>query len=450
MNTSRLPQPVPDGPAAGAFGAFVDPRAILRIGAVRAPVADWIERGRAHRGAAPSAPLAVLRGVTDADGLGLLLAALADAQRVLLCPPDTAPPTARAASVAASDGAIAVLSSGTLGPPKILWHRRDALFATARLAGVRLGIGCGERVLIAVPVHHLFGLGAALLTALHAGAEILLLPKADLLGFNDALRTFAPQITFATPHLLRAALQRKEQAIPGSRCLVSAGDAMPDALLARARKCFGDVRNLYGSSELGVIAIADAETPERLHPLPGVRLSLADAYAGRGRLQVAHPYPACLIETSDAVVQPSSPWDTGDIAELDPDGGLRVYGRADLSLNRAGRLVVLAEIEGIAATWPGVAGAVAVPWSTQTAVGRGFSLVVETAAGSQPPDIDALKREALRTLPPFARPDRYRLIPRLPRLASGKPDRRTLQNDYGHDGKGHDGKGHADDDHGND
>jgi acyl-coenzyme A synthetase/AMP-(fatty) acid ligase len=431
MSLSRSPEhAAPAVHASEAFDTFVEAGATLRIGEMRAPIAAWVERGRAQR---QSVQPTALRGVTDAEALALLLAALADAQRLLLCPPDTAPPASRAGSIAAGDGAIAVLSSGTLGPPKILWHRREALFGTARLAAARLGIGRGERVLIAVPVHHLYGLGAALLTALHAGAEILLLPKADLLVLNDALRTFAPQVTFATPHLLRAALQRKAQAIPGSRCLVSAGDAMPDALLARARLCFGEVRNLYGSSELGVIAIADAETPERLRPLPGVRLSLADAKEGRGRLLVAHPHPACQIETADAVVVPSSPWETGDIAEIDADGGLRVHGRADLCLNRAGRLVVLAEIEGIAASWPGVAGAVAVPWSGETAAGRGFSLVIEPEPAPTAPDIAALKREALRTLPPFARPDRYHLIPRLPRLASGKPDRRTLQKEYGHD-----------------
>lgn len=429
MSLSRSPEHAPPAvDASEAFAAFVEAGATLRIGAERAPIAAWVERGRAQR---QSVQPAALRGITDPEALALLLAALADAQRLLLCPPDTAPPASRAGSIAAGDGAIAVLSSGTLGPPKVLWHRPEGLFATARLAAARLGIGRGERVLIAVPVHHLYGLGAALHTALHAGAEILLLPKADLLVLNDALRTFAPQVTFATPHLLRAVLQRKAQAIPGSRCLVSAGDAMPDALLARARLCFGEVRNLYGSSELGVIAIADAETPERLRPLPGVRLSLADAKEGRGRLLVAHPHPACLIETADAVVVPSSPWETGDIAEIDVDGCLRVHGRADLSLNRAGKLVLLAEVEQIAMRWPGVSVAVAVPMDEIAAAGQAITLVIMSADASL--TVEALKAHANSSLPVFARPEYFRIVSDLPCLASGKPDRTAIYKEYRHE-----------------
>ncbi len=437
MNACAMPTPI--HPVAAAFGTD----AILGIGDHRAPLDAWLTAGRAQWHASPTGDLATLCGVADADALGRLLAALADERPLLLCPADTAPPSplglaamrrADADPPFADRGAVAVLSSGTLGPPKILWHRTESLLATARLVGERLGIAHGERVLIAVPVHHLYGLGAALLTCLLAGADAMLLPKADLLSFNTALRAFVPHTTFATPHLLRAALQRKHGPIPCSRRVVSAGDAMPDALLAQARACFGRVHDLYGSSELGVIAIADGDgnTLERLRPLPGVRVSLADAHDGRGRLQVAHPHPACLIERSGETMQPPSPWDTGDIASIDTDGGLHVHGRADLSINRAGRLLVLSEVESVVMDWPGVAAAVAVPWSRDAAFGRGFSIVVERADVAVPPDIAALKHEAVRTLPPFARPDQFHIIPRLPRLANGKPDRRTLLKEYGH------------------
>lgn len=429
MNASRPPEP--DAPTVldeDAFTGFVNTDATLRIGTACASVAAWVERGRARRYPATASQPVELQGVTDADGLGLLLAALADARQLLLCAPGTVPPRVRTASVVGGRGAIAVLSSGTLGPPKVLWHRHEALFATAGLAAAQLRIGRGERVLVSVPVHHLYGLGAALLTALHAGAEILLLPKADLLSLNDALRTFAPRVTFATPHLLRALLQRKTQAIAGSRCLVSAGDMMPDALLDRARRCFGEVRNLYGSSELGVIAIADAEAPERLRPLPGVRASLADPQEGRGRLQVVHPYPACLIETGDAVVPPSSPWDTGDIAEIDDGGGLRVLGRADLSLNRAGKLVLLGELEQIAMRWPGVTAAVAVPMHEVAAAGHAITLVIMSTDSSL--TLETLKAHASSALPVFARPEHFRIVRDLPCLASGKPDRSAIYKEY--------------------
>ena len=424
-----------------AAASVFDAHAMLSIGGHRAGLDAWLGMGRGRFPEAPENALTTLRGVTDADALGRLLAALADGHPLLLCPADTVPPSPLGPPAMhrpgddptlAARGAVAVLSSGTLGTPKILWHRTDSLLATARLVAERLRIARGERVLIAAPVHHLYGLGAAMLTCLLAGADVMLLPKADLLSFNTALRDFVPDTTFATPHLLRSALQRKQGPIPGSRRLVSAGDAMSEALFDHARACFGRVHNLYRSSELGVIALSDGESPNRLQPLPGVRISLADAHDGQGRLQVAHPHPACLIERAGERMQPPSPWDTGDIAGIDADGSLHVHGRADLSINRAGRLLMLSDVEGIAMDWPGVAAAIAVPWSRDAATGRGFSIVIEQEEATSPPDVAALKREAMRTLPMFARPDKIHIIPCLPRLANGKPDRCTLLKEYGH------------------
>jgi acyl-coenzyme A synthetase/AMP-(fatty) acid ligase len=95
-------------------------------------------------------------------------------------------------------------------------------------------------------------------------------------------------------------------------------------------------------------------------------------------------------------------------------------------------LLVLSEVESIAMDWPGVAAAVAVPWSRDASIGRGFSIVIEPEDVAMPPDIAALRHEAVRTLPPFARPDHFHVISRLPRLANGKPDRRTLQKECGY------------------
>jgi hypothetical protein len=395
--------------------------------------------------------LPALMGIDDLDRLAMLLAALADDRDVVLCPPDARMPAGCDARIGARGdigdaghaaeappsnvatatlGGFAVLSSGTLGTPKLIWHRAGRLLATAAAVMERLELIAGERVLITVPVHHLYGLGAALMPALLADAEIQLLPRANVLNFNDALRTFEPQRVYSTPHLMRALLHRKQTPSPYCRSLVLAGDGVPANLHAQAAKIFHRVHNLYGSSELGVIAISAANAPQALSPLPGVAAFAAEPDAERSNLHILHPFPATHIDSDGAVFSLTQPWDTRDIASFAADGTFVLHGRADLSLNRAGKLVILGELEQAAMDWPGVALAVAVPLDEIAAAGQAIALVVKSADASL--TLDALKAHASRSLPMFARPDHYRIVADLPCLSNGKPDRSAIYKEYRH------------------
>lgn len=436
-----------------AFGAAMAPpaevlarsRSSIHLGASSMDVPSLLSRGRElwQRHGASRVP--ALMGIDDHEKLGLLLAALADDRNVVLCPADARMPAqcdARigvggdagevlsAVSVGAVPGGFAVLSSGTLATPKLIWHRAARLLATAAAVAARLDLTVGERVLITVPVHHLYGLGAALIPALLADAEILLLPRANLLNFNDALRVFEPQRVYSTPHLMRALLQRKEIPLPYCRGLVLAGDGISANLHAQAGRIFNRVHNLYGSSELGVIATSAANAPQALLPLPGVAALPADPDADRSNLHIIHPFPATHLDIDGVVSVLAQPCDTRDIATFADDGTFTLHGRADLSLNRAGKLMLLGELEQIAMDWPGVALAVAVPMEEITAAGQAITLVIKSSDASL--TVEALKAHATSGLPVFARPDHFRIVSDLPCLASGKPDRSAIYKEHHH------------------
>jgi acyl-coenzyme A synthetase/AMP-(fatty) acid ligase len=269
-----------------------------------------------------------------------------------------------------------------------------------------------------------------LLPALLAGAQVHLLQKANLLSFNDALRTAAPTWVYSTPHLLRTLVQRKHTALSPCCSLVLAGDGIQAPLHAQARQVFQRVFDLYGSSELGVIAISGPNQPQALHPLDGVRAFPAEAGAEQARLVVRHPHAATHIAHAGAPIAMPQTWDTRDIAIFHDDGSFAIQGRADLSLNRAGKLLVLADLERAIMGWPGVELAVAIALEEDTTAGKAIAVVVQPSSPTL--TVDTLEQHATNTLPVFARPDRYVIATELPRLGSGKPDRNTITKDYRH------------------
>lgn len=419
---------------------------VVHLGGESIPLKSLLARGRARWHACPAYRLPALRGIGDVGMLSLLLAAIVDHRPALLCAADAMPPAPCDAVIGAADDAddaapasvasigwpdgLVVLSSGTLGTPKLIRHAHSDLLATAAMALQRLRLTADDRVLVTVPLHHMYGLGAALIPALLAGADVHLLPKANLLGFNDALRTAMPTWVFSTPHLLRTLVQRKHTPVPGCRGLVLAGDGIPPALHAHAQQLFGRVFDLYGSSELGVIAISEANRPQALRAVDGVHVFPADADAEQSTLVVVHPHAATHIVHEDTCRAVPREWDTRDIAVFHDDACFEIRGRADLSLNRAGKLLVLADLERTIMAWPGVELAVAIVLDEDTIAGKAIAVAIQPSS----PDLtlDRLKQYAADTLPVFARPERYVIAAELPRLGSGKPDRNTITKDYRH------------------
>jgi acyl-coenzyme A synthetase/AMP-(fatty) acid ligase len=432
--------------------ALADSDSVVRFDGQTATIGALLASGRARWRAYSARRLPALVGIDDIGMLSLLLTAIADQRPTLLCSDSAAPPAICDAHITAKNAGntddltveiaepsqqatqwpdgLAVLSSGTLGTPKVIWHRHGDLLATGVMAMRRLKLTKHDRVLITVPLHHMYGLGAALIPSLLAGAQIHLLPKANLLGFNDALRAFEPTFVFSTPHLLRGLLQRKNESLDACRGLVLAGDGTPPSLHAQAQRVFNQVFDLYGSSELGVVAISEPNRPDALYALEGVRTFPADPGAEQSNLIVAHPHAATHIGDHETLRTMPHEWDTRDIATFGRNGGFAIKGRADLSLNRAGKLLVLAELERIVMGWPGVGLAVAIALDDETAAGRAIALVVEPSTPAL--TVDALKQLASETLPTFARPNRYTIVSDLPRLGSGKPDRKTIVKDYYH------------------
>jgi O-succinylbenzoic acid--CoA ligase len=114
-------------------------------------------------------------------------------------------------------------------------------------------------------------------------------------------------------------------------------------------------------------------------------------------------------------------WPTKDLGMLEPDGRLVIAGRIDDCIRtREGRLVNLAIVANSLRTTEGVREVAVVP--LQSPAGASFGAVLQCDPSVT---LAKLKDRLSDALPQWAWPRDMVIVESLPRLPSGKPDRRS-------------------------
>ena len=305
--------------------------------------------------------------------------------------------------------AVVVETSGSTARPKRVALGADALLASAAAAESALG-GPGDWAL-ALPLHYIAGINVVV-RAIASGSDFVV----DEHGF-DAQRFIASLGTAKYTSLVPAQLARLvelEDLEPLQRLdrILIGGQAMPVSLAARALELGLNITRTYGSSETSGGCVWD-----------GVPIGNTDARIRDGRVELAgsvlaHGYLDDPVRTAAAFVEHDGRrWyrtdDTGHIV----DGVLSVTGRVDDVIVSGGVKVSLAEVEAAVRGMPGLSAAVVVAaphpeW--------GETPVVVTEVAVQLHDV----RDAVGlALGRAAAPSRVVVVPSIPVLASGKPDR---------------------------
>jgi len=327
-------------------------------------------------------------------------------------------------------GTVCLRSSGSTGKAKWVLHRSDNLLANAEMCRTRFCLSSSDRLLLPVPIHHMFGFAAALLPGLLARAHICLVPRGTPLDILKAERASDPTMAFLVPSQCRS-LAKLRRGGRKYRATVVAGDRLAPDEAAAHEAMYGPILELYGSTECGSIAAQSAgadRMPQRygLMPLmPGVEVRTDNQSTTPVPLCVRHPAGATgYIDDTGTVSEAQADWHTGDIGHLHPDGMLEVTGRADHSVKRDGMMVHFSQIEACLMSNALVRTAVVV------AVGktrRGSALVAFCAVQNVAEDLSKTLREHCKgNLPSRAVPDLVVVRSALPFLPSGKPDRTKL------------------------
>ena len=358
--------------------------------------------------ARPVEGVEVVRPRLDVESIVDLLAVMSSGTAIIVGPgqePGTAP---------VPEGVACVMyTSGTTGTPKGVRLTAANWEAAALGSAKHLGHGQDDTWLLAMPLHHVAGLGVILRSA-YAGGKVRLLEDFEAGGYARELQVKATMAS-VVPTMLQRILAGNPGPYHGLRAVLVGGGPIPDGLLERAHAAGLPVLPTYGMTETcGQVATLrpGSLVEKRAHPLPGVELSITDD----GRIAVRGP------QTSPGYLggpdrRPDEWFVTGDRGEIDPDGAVRVLGRADDMIISGGENIDPVEVELALSGHPQldrvmVVGVPSEEWGYE--VGCLYEGLVDPAS---------LEAWARGRLPGNAVPRHWRQVGEIPMTSLGKLDR---------------------------
>jgi acyl-CoA synthetase (AMP-forming)/AMP-acid ligase II len=269
------------------------------------------------------------------------------------------------------------------------------------------------------------------------GATIHVLPRWRA---ADALRVIADErIASIGGVAAQVALLLREPGFDGydlsavQTIVVGAGPS-PGPLVAEARRRFGAAYSIrYSSTESGGVGTAtafDADDDEALHSIgrarPGVEVRVdpdTSTLELRSPAMMAgywnDPERTAAAFTDDGWLR------TGDLAEIDASGLVRLRGRATDMYIRGGYNVHPAEVEAVLLDHPAVAQVAVVPRADDVMGEVGVAVVVPRDPAA-PPSLEDLRAHAAPRLAAYKLPEAMALRAELPLTSMDKLDRRAL------------------------
>ncbi|HVY11607.1 MAG TPA: FadD3 family acyl-CoA ligase [Mycobacteriales bacterium] len=339
-----------------------------------------------------------------------------------------------------------LFTSGTTGRPKgvVMTHSRTMQVARDWVA--MTGLRAGDRYLMVNPYFHMFGLKAGILASITAGATMY--PEAVFDVDTVLRRVTAEKITVlpGAPTIYQSILDhpnREEYDLSSLRVAVTGAADIPVTLIRRIydELPFRVVISGYGLTEAGTATGTGSEDgPEEVattvgRARPGFEIRLVDAGGndvGDGEAgEILLRGPSVMLQylddpTATAASLSEDGWlRTGDIGRLDPDGLLRIVGRAKDMFIVGGFNAYPAEIENLMLGHPDIrsVAVIGIPDERLGEVCMAF-VVVEDGAVATPGDIVAWSRDHMAN---YKAPRRVEILDELPLNATGKVMKEELR-----------------------
>ncbi len=346
-------------------------------------------------------------------------------------------------------------TSGTTGNPKgvLYGHRSLVLHSLALVAPNAFDLSARDVVLPCAQMYHANAWGTPYAAPM-VGAK-LVLPGRALDGPSVAELIIAEGATFllGVPTIWVGVLDHLEQTgerIRTVKTVAVGGSAPPTALIARIEAGMGQVRQLWGMTELSPLGVANTplarhagETPEAAalrkvkagRAVWGVDLRITGE-AGEilphdgesaGRLQVRGPWVAsAYFKGEGAQAFTDDGWfDTGDLGTLDGEGFLRLTDRAKDLIKSGGEWISSLDLEDAVSTHPAVAMAAAIGVPHPKWDERPLLLVV-LRPGASATALE-LKAHVTERVAKWWVPDEVRIVDALPIGPTGKVLKRELR-----------------------
>ncbi len=274
------------------------------------------------------------------------------------------------------DLAIWLFTSGSTGKPKAAVHtHRDFAFNTEVYALGTVGYRRGD-VCVSVPrLFFGYATGTNLMFPFRVGASVgMFSERPTVESLTRAIATYRPTVLTNVPTMIGKLLEQgADLDVSSLRFCLSAGEALPPALLERWTERFGvDVYDGIGSAEMFHIYVSNRPGDVK----PGSLGRVVDGYAlkvlprdaeGPGTAELPPNEVGVLWVRGDSVAlgywqDRDKSWQTfhgrwcctGDLFRLDGDGYLWFAGRADELLKVSGLWVSPLEVEDCLRAHPAV------------------------------------------------------------------------------------------------
>jgi fatty-acyl-CoA synthase len=337
---------------------------------------------------------------------------------------------------------LVLYTSGSTGQPKgaILPHRQ--VFYNAVATTTAWELGAHDVAPVSTPFFHTGGWNVFATPLWFRGGEVVLFDQFDADSYLAGVAEEGITVALTVPTMLLMLMEGREwgRPLPALKTFMSGGAPLPAALAERVRAAGYSLREGYGLTECGpnCFAMPADEAVRRPGcvgwPVPMLEMRLAredgtEAAPGEpGELLLRGPQvfagylrnPAKTAEvfTGDGWLR------TGDLAARGADGAYRICGRRKEMFISGGENVFPGEVEAVLADCPGVAEVVVVGVHDERwgEVGRAF---IVPRGESSVTESDVVTHARAR-LAGYKVPRSVVFLPEIPRLGSGKPDRRAL------------------------
>lgn len=333
---------------------------------------------------------------------------------------------------------LVLQTSGSTGLPKRVPLTAGQMVASARNIIAHLGLGPSDRAIHALPMFHIGAVVDLLAAPLMAGGEVVLARDLSATALTDAAQaggTWLQLVPTALAHLMDDLSDDNAQGLGKTLRFIRMVSAdLPEDLRQKAEDRLGlPVIQMYGMTETAGQITANplppgTRKPLSVGPLAGPEIAIIDAHGailptGREGEVCVRGATVMAGYEGDTETPRHGDWlRTGDLGRIDAEGYLFLTGRVKEIINRGGEKISPVPVERAAKAIEGVSDAVAFALP-HPSLGEqvGLAVVADDALSE-----DDILTSLARVLAEFEMPRRIARLTDMPRLPSGKVDRRAV------------------------
>ena len=342
------------------------------------------------------------------------------------------------------DPALIAFTSGTTGVPKgcVQFHR-DILAPCDSFARHLIGMKPGDIALTSAPLAFTFGLGAAYLFPLRAGAACCTIEQPSPPAMLEAIAKHGVTHLATAPTAYKAMLPYKDEVDAALRTLrycLSAGEHLPEAIWQAWHERTGiAITDGIGSTEMMHVFVSAAGDDIRPgatgKAVPGYTATVLDADGqpldeGVGRLAIKGPTGCRYLDDPRQRDYVVDGWNvTGDTYRKDADGYYWYLARSDDMIVSSGYNIGAPEVENALLAHPAVAecAVIGVPCPERGQRVKAFVVLADFAEPSAEL-VKGLQDFTKERIAPYKYPREVEFVEALPKTATGKLRRSELRN----------------------